>query len=369
MKDFVLLVLTGSIAISGRAAQPAAEAAGAKAPRVTVADLFGDSVVAKGKGFEIKRSQVDDGVSRWRLQLGQRAQGLPPDQVRLMEQRVLNDLIQLQLLLGKTTDADKELGKTQANKMLDDERTRLGSEEAFNRELKIAGSTREEMLAKLADNFAANAVAQRELKITVSDADAKKFYDENPAKFEQPEMVRVSHILLATRDPKTNAELAEDQKAAKHKKAEDLLKRAKAGEEFTKLADEFSEDPGVKQNHGEYKFSRDDPLVPEFKAAAFALSSNQVSDIVTSQFGYHILKLSERIPAKKLELDKVLPAVKASLTNQAAQTQFPALIEKLKKEAAVAILDEKLKPKTDEGASGLPPGHPPVQPQAKPEGK
>jgi parvulin-like peptidyl-prolyl isomerase len=182
-------------------------------------------------------------------------------------------------------------------------------------------------------------------------------------------MVRVSHILMATRDDKTNAELSEEQKAAKRKKADDLLKRAKAGEDFTKLANEFSEDPGVKQNHGEYKFSRDDAFVPEFKAAAFALSVNQVSDIVTTQFGYHILKLSEKIPAKKLELDKVMSDVKVGLTNQAVQTQFPAFIDKLKKDADVAILDEKLKPKETPAASGLPSGHPAISPDTKPKGK
>ena len=66
----------------------------------------------------------------------------------------------------------------------------------------------------------AETVLKRELKVNITDADAKKYYDENPAKFEQPEKVRASHILLMTTDPKTNTELTEDQKAAKHKEME-----------------------------------------------------------------------------------------------------------------------------------------------------
>ena len=75
-------------------------------------------------------------------------------------------------------------------------------------------------------------VLEREMKISVSDADVKKFYDENPAKFEEPEMVRASHILLSTRDQANGVELTSDKKAAKRKLAEDLLKRARAGEDF-----------------------------------------------------------------------------------------------------------------------------------------
>ena len=81
---------------------------------------------------------------------------------------------------------------------------------------------------------------------------------------------------------------------------EGLLKRARAGEDFAKLAKEYSEDPGSKDKGGEYKFPRGQ-MVPEFEAAAFSLGTNQVSDIVTTRFGYHIIKLSEKIPARKVE--------------------------------------------------------------------
>jgi peptidyl-prolyl cis-trans isomerase C len=216
---------------------------------------------------------------------------------------------------------------------------------------------------KMTEEATAQAVLERELKITVPDGDIKKFYDDNPSKFEQPEMVRASHILLSTRDTTTNEELSAEKKAAKHKLAEDLLKRARAGEDFPKLAKEYSEDPGSKDNGGEYKFPRGQ-MVAEFETVAFALKTNEVSDIVTTKFGYHIIKLSEKYPASKIELAKASPQIKEYLNGQETRKLAPDYFAKLRKDADVEILDEKLKPKPDAAAS-LPPGHPPLTPAAK----
>src|SRR5439155_19815101 len=128
---------------------------------------------------------------------------------------------------------------------------------------------------------------------------AKKYYDQNPERFEQPEMVRVSHILISTRDA-SGQDLGDADKKKKKDLAEKVLKRAKGGEDFSKLIAEFSEDPASKDKKGEYTFPRG-RMVPEFEASAFALGVNQISDLVTSKFGYHIIKKLEKIPAGKVE--------------------------------------------------------------------
>jgi parvulin-like peptidyl-prolyl isomerase len=216
----------------------------------------------------------------------------------------------------------------------------------------------------------AQAVMERELKINVSDSEVQKFYDDNPSKFEQPEMVRASHILMSTRDPDTNKELSEDQKAAKRKKAEEVLKRAKAGEDFAKLAKEYSEDPGSKDRGGEYQFARGQMVAP-FETAAFSLKTNEVSDIVNTEFGYHIIKLSEKIPAKKVELAKVSTDIKEYLKNEQLkkrQQDFLDYLQKLKKEYHIEVLDENLKIK--ETAANEPPAIiPPAGRTSNPDGK
>ena len=306
------------------------------------ADLFEDKTIVKGKGFEIKRSQLDDAVTSIRSTAIARGQTIPPEQMTMMEQQVLERLIQIQLLLAKASDPDKAKGEETSGKRFENVKTRAGSQETLNRQLKSVGMTPETLRSKMLEEATAEAVLERELKIQVTDEDVKKFYDENPSRFEQPEMVRASHILLNTKDSATGAELSDAQKTVKRKQMEDILKRARAGEDFAKLAKEFSEDPGSKDQGGEYTFPRG-KMVPEFEAAAFSLKTNQVSDIVTTQFGYHIIKLSEKLPAKKMELAKVSQDIKDYLKGQAVQKLLPDYMEKAKKEAGVEILDPKLK--------------------------
>ncbi|MEK7707615.1 MAG: peptidylprolyl isomerase [Verrucomicrobiota bacterium] len=307
-------------------------------------ELFGDPVIAKGKGVEVKRSQLDSALIGIKSAAAARGQTVSPEQTRMLEQQVLQRLIQIQLMLGKATDADKTKGKETVEKQLALILKRAGSEEALNRQLKSVGMTEEELRAKMAEEATAQAVLERELNVTVTEDAVKKFYDENPARFEEPEKVRASHILLSTLDSATRQPLSDDKKSAKRKQAEDLLKRARAGEDFAKLAQEYSEDPGSKDKGGEYTFPRG-AMVPEFEAAAFSLNTNQISDIVTTQFGYHIIRLSEKIPAHKIELAKVADDLKEGLKRQELEKLLPNYIEKLKQEGNVEILDEKLKPK------------------------
>ena len=136
------------------------------------------------------------------------------------------------------------------------------------------------------------------------------------------------------------------------------MKRARAGEDFSKLAKEYSEDPGSKDKGGEYIFPRGQ-MVPEFEAAAFALGTNQVSDVVTTQFGYHVIKLSEKFPAAKVDFDKSASHIRDFLTQKKLQKEIPTYMAKLRKEANVEILDERLKMQDDSGAT-LPPSEQPA---------
>jgi peptidyl-prolyl cis-trans isomerase C len=314
--------------------------------------LLGDPVVARAKGgIEIHQKQLDDAVIGLKAGLNARGQNVNPDQMLMLERQVLNDMLGLQLIVAKATDADKAKGKEQFAKAVKKLKTdsKLTDEEFDQKlatSLRIQGITREEWNQQRTDQSTAGVVLERELKIAITDDDAKKFYEEYPARFEKPEMVRASHVLIGTRDSATNTELPEDQKKAKLKLAEDVRKKALAGEDFAKLAKDYSDDPGSKENGGEYTFPRGQ-MVPEFEAAAFSMSSNQVSEVITTQFGYHVIKMSEKIPAKKLLLADVLDDLKEGLKSQEIQKQLPEYLKQVLKDSNVEILDERLKDRGD----------------------
>lgn len=366
LESLVLLLTAATLPLWGAAPdRPASTNAAAPAkPAVKTSDLFGSKVVAKGKGVEVTRGQLDDEVIRLKASASGRGQNMPPEQMGMMERQILEQLIQVQLLEAQATAEDKAAGKALAEKRFEEAKTKLGSEENLNRQLKLMGATREEVLAKWTQSATAETVLKRELKVNVTDAETKKYYDDNPARFEEPEMVRASHILLMTTDPKTGAELTDEQKAAKRKEMEGILKRARAGEDFAKLARQYSEDPGSKEKGGEYTFPRG-RMVPEFEAAAFSLKTNEVSDIIITRYGFHIIKLSEKIPAKKVQYDKAAADIKEGLTQQGLQKQFPDYVAKLKKDAGVEILDEKLKAQELPDMSAPPAGGPPVKSGSK----
>jgi parvulin-like peptidyl-prolyl isomerase len=356
-KSLLLLATAGSLAAWPATAQAASSSAdpGSKAD-AKAADPFPDTVVAKGKGVEIKRSQLDDEVVRVKAPYMLRGVQPPPQ----LDALVLNQMIQLELLKSKATPEERAAAAKEADKMMEDAKKNLGSEEALNLQLKARDLTREQLLSKWTDGKVAEAVLTRELKINIPDEDVKKFYEDNPGKFEDPEMVRASHILLSTKDD-AKQELSDEKKAAKRKMAENLVKRARAGEDFAKLAKEYSEDPGSKDKGGEYKFSRGQ-MVKEFEDAAFSLKTNEVSDIVTTQYGYHIIKLSEKYPAKKRTLAESASNIKDYLTQSVIEKQGPDYLKKLRKDSDVQILDEKLKvPEGADDTSASPPAtSPPV---------
>lgn len=340
--------------LAATAVSPAATAGSPSTNAASKLDsLLGDPVIAKGKGVEIKRSQLDAEMIAVQSMANARGQTLTGENLLMIQRQKLNDLISFRLLLARATDADKAKGKEQFAKALerikkDNKLTDAEFDEKLGTQLKLQGLTRDEWDKQRLEQGTVAAVLERELKLAVSDEAAKKFYDENPTKFEQPEQVRASHILIGTKDQATGVDLSDEQKKAKRKQIDDLRKRAAQGEDFAKLAKEFSEDPGSKDNGGEYTFARG-RMVPEFEAAAFSLATNQVSDVVTTTYGYHIIKLSEKIPAKVVSYAEVADDLKEALKNQELQKQLAdgEYLEKMRKEAGVEILDEKLK-KLDE---------------------
>jgi peptidyl-prolyl cis-trans isomerase C len=299
---------------------------------------------------EIRRSELDDAFIAYRANLAARGQNISEARRETAEAQLLDRILVTRLIVTLATDADKENAKTNIAKFLADSRKMVTTDEDFARHLRSLGLTMVQFTNRVVEQAVSEAVINREVKskITISEAEMQKFWETNDTAFRQPELARASHILFATKDFSTNTELNEEEKKKKKARADSVLERARKGEDFTNLVAFFSEDPGAKENKGEYKFARakDDPrraMVPEFEKAAFALNTNQVSDLVTTDYGYHIIKLHELIPARKVPFAEAKERINEFLTQQALDKELPKYFAKVKKDAGVEILDEKLK--------------------------
>ena len=168
-------------------------------------------------------------------------------------------------------------------------------------------------------------------KVTVSAADLTKAYNDNVAQFTSPEQLRASHILLKT-DGKDDAVV----KA----KAEALLKEAKGGADFAELAKKNSEDESNAKNGGDLDYFGRGRMVPEFDTVAFALEVGQTSDVVKTQFGYHIIKLTDKKPGAIRPLEEVKQQLTDQVQSERAQQQAGDLAQKLSAQIkTVADLD------------------------------
>jgi len=337
---YVLALVVTALA-PGRSPAAAPPAAAPSSPQPPAPSA--DEIVAKARGFTITRSQLDKEVARAKAQIVASGRHVLNEETNRISRQILEQLINVELLEAKATGADKAAGKEKAQQRLVEAKAKAGSEAAFERQLKQIGATQADLLAKWTEALTADTVVKRDLNIDISDKDARKFYDDNQTQFNAPERLRASHILLGTHDPTSGAALSPDQQAAKRKQADALLKRARAGEDFAKLAREYSDDPVSKDKGGVYTFARGE-MPKEFEEAAFALKPGQISDIVISTYGYHIIKLDEKIAAHKIKYADATTDIKNGLTQDAIQRQFPEYIAKLRKEAGVEILDARLQP-------------------------
>jgi parvulin-like peptidyl-prolyl isomerase len=316
-------------------------------PEDAMKALFGDPVIVKAKGFDIKQSELDEVMSGAKASAAARGQKLPP----AVTAAILNQLITIHSLLQEATPADRAVGAAEAEEQYTNLVARFGSKEAFDRQLKAVGMTVEELRKKANDEATAKATLKRVLGVQATDAEAKAFFDKHQADFEQPETAEVRHILLMTIDPSTHDPLPTNAVAAKRKQMDDILKQIRDGADFATLAEKYSEDPGSKNNGGELPPFTRGQMVPEFETTAFGLTNNQVSDVITTQYGYHIIKMIKKSPAKQFAYDDKLPnsdqtvadVCKDQVVAEKIKQLAPDYMNKLRTKLDVQIVDPSLK--------------------------
>lgn len=304
------------------------------------APLFGDEVIVRGKGVEVRRGEFEEAYIGFKGSRAAIGQAVPPAGEPAVKAQILEKLVATKLFLSLATPEDRKEGLAEGEKFIAAQKSQASSEASFKRQLLASGTTYDAFAKGVVDQAIVKAVIDRvhRDKVTVTEAEERAFHEANKAKMGKPEQAKVSHILISTRDLRSGVEYSEEVKILKRRAAEDLLARVKKGEDIKKLAREHSDDYESKALDGMYTFARGGRVPPEFEAAAFSLKEGQVSDIVRTVFGYHIIKLYERIPAETPKFEEVRQNIRAELFRQKVQEALPAFLKEAREKADIKVL-------------------------------
>lgn len=305
------------------------------APKTTPAPAAGALLrgpVARVNGTDIPAAELKRAHKI--LEASQPGGQLSADEQKELDLRVVDQLVSAELLYQAGLKLEnKDLDK-QVDAKIAQSKGRFASEAEFAKAIQAIDMTEKELREYtrrdlIISNFVTSAIAP---KIAVSEEESKKFYDQNMDKFRQEEKVRASHILCGI-DTKASAE----EKKKAREKAEKLRKELANGADFATLAKENSSCPSSKQG-GDLGFFGRGQMVPPFEQAAFALKPGEISNVVETQFGYHIIKQTEKTKAETVPFSTVRPRIEDYLKNQKVNAAVGDFLKELRKTAKVEVL-------------------------------
>ncbi len=300
-------------------------------PATAPAEKLPPELLAVVDGEKITNTEVEAQLNKMLAGRGMPPDSIPPEQKKMIVRNIVDNMVSDRLITNASkgvevpdADFDAELKKlTEAR----------GDIETFSKSqgmtvVQLKGELRKMMQQRKWMDKALEGKAPE-----VSDTEAKEFFDKNPDKFVVPALVRASHILFMV-----PADAAPEKVTEALKKAEAATKRG-AAEDFAKLAGELSEEPGAKERGGDLDFfPREGAMVEPFAAAAFALKKGEVSkEPVRSQFGYHVIKVTDRKEGKTNTFDESKDLIKKNLGWDRKRQFIDGVLAELRAKAKVTI--------------------------------
>ena len=269
------------------------------------------------------------------------AQGSTPSETEMasLRESVLDKMIKLELLGQESKKAGIAVSATDIDTELKGYKKGFADDKAFAKALGEAGITETELRKQIGKNLAIQKFIDTKFKgkVQITEQEAKDFYNSNQDKFAQPEMVHARHILINAKE--TEAKADKDRKRAK---LVQIQKQLKGGANFADLAKQFSDCPS-KERGGDLGFFPRGQMVKPFEQAVFKMMPGDVSDIVETEFGYHLIKLEEKKPAKTVSFDEAKAKITAYLTQEKVTANIEAFLTAAKSKATIKMVPPKAK--------------------------
>jgi parvulin-like peptidyl-prolyl isomerase len=327
---------------------------------------FKQETIIKVNNHDITKAQFDKAYQNAskNSQLAQMGIDIPEDENNLMylmiKDRVINELVVKELINQELEKRNISVSKSdteqERQKMID----KLGSKEKFNEILKQNGVSNSQFEEDLAQEIKMKKLVEIIHPVKVTDSQAQAFYNKNISKFRYPDKVRASHILIMANPVEikekireknsamTEAELnAEVQKEmmSRYQKAQDIANQIKhTPEKFEAIARDESDDTMTAKNGGDIGFFAQKDMVKPFSDVAFKQRPNTISDVVQTQYGFHIIKVTDRMAAGQEPFVKVKEQIKMYIVAQEQVKALEMFVNDLRAHAVVQYVNESYDP-------------------------
>ena len=281
--------------------------------------------------LKITAKDLDLEVQKTISQYESQGMQVPEEQKAQLRDAVLTQMVERKLLLHEAEQSGIEVDKDEFEAQFSSLKSQFPNDEAFAEALSQRGYTEDMFKAEMAEIMTLQAFLEEEIssKIELSEEELQTFYKENPEYFATEESVNASHILI---------ELDEDaDKAAEadaYGRMEDLAARIADGEDFAELAREYSEGPSAPRGGDLGSFQRGS-MVKAFEDAAFAMEPGEISDIIRTEFGLHLIQLTDRSEGGILSFDDAREAIETFLRQEKEQEAVSSYVQELKEKYTV----------------------------------
>lgn len=279
----------------------------------------------------------------------------------MTEQRVVNQLIVQELLEQEAAKRGIKVTNKDVDAAMKKVIDQMGGRDRLLEVLKNNGVSVAQFKKDLKNQVKMQKLADSAGNIKVTDKDCENFYKQNPDKFKNPDKVRASHILIGANPFQISEEIKSQSKkqisdkdlkakvnaklAEKRALADKLDKELKADKtKFAEYAKKYSEDPGSAQRGGDLGFFAKDQMVPEFSNVAFSAKPDSISDVVQTQFGYHIIYVQDRRAAGITPYEKAKSGIKDHLVMEKQVKALDDLMVAAKKNAKIEYVDSSFNP-------------------------
>jgi peptidyl-prolyl cis-trans isomerase C len=282
-------------------------------------------------GTTITWQEVDKELDSARNRMAAQGRMLTEAQLPELRENILDGMITRELLFQESGKEGIRIAPETVEAQLGQIKTQFPDEATYQARLKEMAVTEADISQQILRGLTIEELIDVKIgqKIVVSEAEGKRYYEENPNFFQQPEQVHARHILI-----KVAPDADDAAKAEARKNIEAVEKKVKAGEDFEALAKAHSQGPSGPKG-GDLGFFGRGQMVAPFEEAAFALDPGKVSGVVETEFGYHLIQSVEKKPAETISYEKAKDQITQFLKQEKMQGEVERYVEELKKTAKV----------------------------------